>query len=849
MQTYPPSVGNNVKINPLGPAINSIAYTNGFLNLKGAEPSLGLPTGYTLTHPNSVYYFPVFGVANTYGDSRKFTGKDSLVFVNKNLGYNNINPTFNVDISGNFHALSAYIPNLSALYIVPVAGSNTIYFNASSVVFNSDLYANKNTFIKNLTANSIYTNSLTANNKIENNTIVNIYTLTGAYVNQDVVIAGNLTATNVTATSSIATSFLSASSAFFNTLTANYATINYTLSVGGDIYANNIHGQVDLDPFCQLYYKNNNQLSIGNTQTYVFAVRPSDYYSTDNISVPRTLTGDWENNYGTIDEDSNVLRPYFKNLQAVFDYVYYNNLKGQALYIWVDEDLIAGENKANYFTPDQSGQYSGCTITGNITAAYYSTEWLAINYPSLTSAGLQGGDFIWAADSTADINGTFSYLNLPTLDFTNIGIYGRYEIGTRINSNGHAFYSTWKPYTDNPRKITFRTNICANPSLTFGQFNDTTVAQLSTWNTVKTKSAVQGRQVAFSHKNNLNIYNINFEFNTNSIDSTGLVIYDGNVQLHNITISLLGTGIYTYGALIVDGPLTYVHAIGTNLADPIVFSVANWNQWNQNGYTFIDPNYFPGYGLAIVGNPTTISPTLVNFGPNTAYTGLINVTNGAILDRIDYGTSRTIGRGSALPSSLILDGNFSANALYQLGDRSLIQTQEYIFRTTNFSLSSKNFNANNQFINFQNPSYILKVYDDPITKINFKYINYNGSFSTLNVIYAGFTNWTFTLDENIYSNYINTYFNVFNGNVNDPNYVFYPNATIRYIDISGAVGSVGHFNYLTPSRYNTNTTMQYNTLTFMPYFNGGNAYRLTSPLSNLGINNSYDLNFYAPSTR
>jgi hypothetical protein len=847
MQTYPPSVGNNVKLNPLGPAINSYAYTSGFINLKGVEPSLGIPTGFTLTQPNSVYYFPVFGIADTYGDSRKFTGKDCLVFVNKNLGYNNINPTFNVDISGNFHALSAYIPNLSALYIVPAAGSNTIYFNASSVVFNSDLYANKNTFIENLTANSIYTNSLTANNKIENNTIVNIYTLTGAYVNQDVVIAGNLTATNVTATSSIATSFLSASSAFFNTLTANYATINYTLSVGGDIYANNIHGQVDLDPFCQLYYKNNNQLSIGNTQNYTFAVRPSDCYSTDNISVPRTINGDWDNNYGMIDEDSNVLRPYFKNLQAVFDYVYYNGFIGQNLYICVDEDIISGENKVNYFTSDQSGQYAGCTTTGNISAAFYSTEWLGSNYPSLTSAGLQGGDFVWAADNTADINGTFSYLQVPVLNFINVYITGRYEIGTRVNANGHTYYSIWKPYNDNPRKISFRTNICANPSLQFGQFNDTTVAQLSTWNTVKTKSVVQGRQVSFSYKNNLNLYNLNFEFNTNSIDSTGVVIYDGQVVLSNITISLLGTGIYTYGALAIDGPLTYVHAAGSNLADPIVFSVENWNQWNQNGYTFIDPNYFPGFGLAIVGNPNY--PTIVNFGPNTAYTGIINVTNGATFDDVDYNTFRTIGRGSALPSSIILDGNFNANALYQLGDNALITSYEYIFRTTNFNLSSKNLKSNNLSINGIEPTYTLQVYDDPLNKVNFKFINYNGSFSTLNFQFFGFTNWTFNLGDGTTTQSINTFLNVFNGNVSDPTYYFYPKAQYKYIDLSLAVGSIGHLNYLTLSKYSTNTTMNYTSLDFMPYFNNNNAFRLISPMSNLGINNSYDLNFYAPSTR
>jgi len=855
MQTYPPSVGSNVKLNPLAPAIRSTAYTSGFINLKGAEPSLGLPTGYTLTFPNSVYYFPVFGISDTYRSSRRFTGKDSLILFNKNVGYNNLNPTFNVDISGNFHALSAYIPNLSALYIVPVEGSNTIYFNADYVYINSDLFVN-NAYIKNLASDSIFTNSLTAINKTEINTIINVFQLTGAYVDHDVNIAGNLTATNVFASESVTTNFLSADSALFSTLTANYATINNTLSVGGNVYANNIHGQVDLDPFSQLFYKSNGELSIGSTQNYVLAVRPSDSYSTDNISVPRTLTGDWDDNYGTIDEESYVLRPYFKNLQAAIDYIYYNGFVGQNLTIWVDEDLIAGEDKPNYFTVDRSGQYAGCTYSGNITAAYYSTEWLSSNYPELVAAGMLGGDFVWAQDTTADISGVFSYLNVPPLDFKNVSIVGRYEIGTRVNSNGHAYYSTWRPYTDNPRKISHRTYICANPALSFGQFKDTTFAQLSTWNTVKTKSAVQGRQVSFSHKNNLSLSNLNFEFNTNSVDSTGLVIYDGNnFTIGNTTISLLGNGIYTYGALIIDSDSTNLHVIGNNLADPIVFSVDNWHKWNQDGYTFVDPNYFPGYGLAIVGNPNASSPTVINFGPNTAYTGLINVRNGATFDRVDYGRgSRLIGRTTALPISLILDGKFNANALYQLGNNSRITALEYIFRTTNFALSSKNLKANNLITySVPNPSYKLEIYDEVQNRVNFRYIDFAGSFSNFQVYYVGYTNWAFTTDDAISTNTFNTFFNVYNQLPNqntDPNYIFYNKVTPKYVDMSGAIGSVGHFNYLTTSIYNSNTTMQYVSEDDLPYVNGGNAYRLDTPLDNLRIDSiSYDLNFYTPSTR
>jgi hypothetical protein len=108
---------------------------NGFINLKSAEPSLGLPTGYTLTQTNSVYYFPVFGIVDSHLNSRKYTGLDNLTFVNKNLGYNTINPTYNIDIYGTFHALSAYIENLSASLIVPASGSNTLTFSPEKVIF------------------------------------------------------------------------------------------------------------------------------------------------------------------------------------------------------------------------------------------------------------------------------------------------------------------------------------------------------------------------------------------------------------------------------------------------------------------------------------------------------------------------------------------------------------------------------------------------------------------------------------------------------------------------------------------------------------------------------------------
>jgi hypothetical protein len=840
MQTSPPSVGNNVKLNPLNSTVNSVAYNNNFISLKTAEPSLGLPSGYTLTQPNSVHYFPVFAIADSYKDSRKFTGNNTLTFVNKNLGYNTTNPTYNIDISGNFRALSAYILNFSAKYIIPASGINTLFFNYSSgVYFNNDLYLNNNTYIKSLTTDSLYTNFLSAYKEIST-TIYTIYNLTGAYVDHDVIIAGDLTATNVFASSSVITPYISSISAFFTNLTAEYLTVNNTLSVNGDIYGNQIYGKIQIDPFSQLYYNDKNQLSIEPNQNCFFAVRPSDGYSTDNVDTPRTVNGYSENTWLEINEDANVLKPYFKNLQPVFDYIYKNGIVGKDVTIYIDEDIIEGEDKENYYTVDKSGDYAGCSITGNLTAIHYSTEWLGLNHPSLTAAGMLGGDFIWAADNSIDATGVFSYLDLPPLEFNNINICGRFEIGSKINSNNTLYYSsTGRSFTENPRKISFRTYVCTNPTLSAGEFKKTGTAQLSTWNHVRTKSTVQGRQVEFSHDTNLTLNNLCFEFITNSDDSTALVFYNGKTTVSNLTVSLLGNGVYSYGSLYLNSPNVKFQVCGTELIDPTMLSVPTWNTWNTNGNTFKNPRYFPGYGMAIVGNPSVSNPTIVNFGTSTSYTGFINVNNGALFDNTDYNVARISGRYSYLNSSIILDGKFNASSLYKIGDHGRIQGCEYLFKTNGFALSSKHIKPNNQTVQ---ESYILSINDIVGKPINFKFINYAGSFSTLNVNYYGYKNWAFTPNVGLITNFKNSYLSVNNGNIYDSFYVFNGNNA----DLSQSVFSMGHINTLVPSRYNSESQIQY--VGVSDIMNYDLYYQLNSPIYN-NFGTSYTLNFYTSSVR
>ena len=596
MQTSPPSVGNRVRLNPLDYTVNSVAYNSGYIDLASVEPSLGLPTGYTFTELNSAYYFPIFGISNSYLTSRKFTGVESLVFKNKNLGINNPNPTFNVDVSGSIRAINAQVDTLQVDNLIGNDSLTVVYPNG--VFFNTPAVFNYTTTIDNLTAESVTTSNLNADNLIYNNTLTEVYNLVSSEISNDLNIHANLTANNIFANNSISSVNINSINSNFNTLSVgNSAIIQHNLSVTNNVYANHVYGKIAIDDSSQLFYNQNNQLSISKIKDYYFAIRPSDSYSTDDINIARSLSGPMDD--GSI-EESYVLKPYFKNVQAVIDYVYTNGIYGNNLVIWLDEDIIAGENKANRYTQDNSGNYAGCTVTGNLSAAFYSTEYLQNNLTALYNAGLRGGDYIWTKDTNSLINGKFYYIELYPINFNNITIQGRYEIGSTINQNSLKYYSTWRPFTYAPRKITFRTYVCSDITTPFRNFN----TDLGSWSNVYTKTPIQGRQVQFnqSQSTNLTLNNLCFEFDTNSMDSTGLVFYNGNNTIQNITVALQGPGIYSYGAINVESEYANVVICGTPLLDPYylgtdIYGNTVWNTWNNYGYS--DPNYFPGYGLIV----------------------------------------------------------------------------------------------------------------------------------------------------------------------------------------------------------------------------------------------------------
>jgi hypothetical protein len=849
MQTTPSSVGNNVKLAPLDIAVNSFPYLYGFVKLSEVEPSLGIPNGISYVSPNSAYYFPAFAATGTYVDSRKFTGKDNLVFVNKNIGFNNLNPTFNIDINGSLRALSALILNLSAVNIVPASGNNVLNFNYSNgVVFNTNLSANYNTYLNNVTANNLFVNNITAKRQIYEDQYT-VYNFNSVNVTTDATINGYVSANNVYVQNNTFLNTLCAISGIFNSVTGKNVTVTDSLSVQNNIYANQIYGQVQIDPFSGLYYDSQNRLSFTKTQDIYLAVRPSDSYSTDDYSTPRNANGQWDGIVANSNQSelANVARPYFKTLNGAYNYIYANGINGNNLTIYIDEDIVEGERLPNYFTPEQSGQYSGCTYSGNLTGGFFSTEWLGAHYPALTAAGMLGGDFLWPIDNTALINGNFSYVTFEELEFNNVYISGRFDASITSPTN-QLSYSTDRQYNKPPRKISFRTYVCADPNLSYGQFYHSTPT-ISAWVTPKTnpEGIVQGRQISFNVNTNLGLQNLNFEFITNSTDSSGLIFYDGYVNLANITISLLGSGIYTYGALYLNSNLCHMIVSGYTLGDPYLYkSYSIWNAYYNNwiyqglnSYNFGTSNYFPGYGLAIIGNNSNVTPTVINYGYLVnSRIGFINANNGSFYDQTDYGTNRYVGHFSNLNSSLILDGCFNATDLYNVIDNSRIQGNDQLFLGDTFALSSRNINSRFP------PTYILSFNDDSF--YDFRYINFGGAFSTFNMQSIGYTTWQFVQTDRSYTDN-STYYLSVNNNENNQNYVFLTNNTI---DLTNSIASIGNLNSIgTNKSINQNTTQT--TIAYCGTNNVNNYkqyYTLSSPLEN-NPNVKYTLSYYSSSVR
>jgi hypothetical protein len=732
MQNNPNSIKGSIKLKSLSdPSINKDAYNNGFIDLASVEPSLGLPTGTTNTIPNSAYYFPVVGIDSYYANSRKFTGDDSLVLKNGNLGINNNNPIYDLDINGNLNVLSgANIATLSAISLVPSSLSNTLSVGyPGGVYFNSDAYFNNSNFIKNVTASNLFANSLSTNSLVYNNKITITYTLSNANVNS-LNISGSLTATNITVLSSLKAFSVSATNTFTNSLTANSMSIANQLSVGGDIYAKSIHGVVDLDPNSSLTYVNN-ALSINTNNDYYFALRPSDSYSTDDVNVIRNKSGLFDSTVSI--NETYIYKPFFKTLGGALNYVKNNNLSGRSLIFLLDEDIIEGEKlRPSVLTPnDNSGKYSSGVNTGNMVGAFYSTEWLGTNYPAMTAAGVKGGMFYWSPDGINRVSGYQEYMNFVDLNFRYIYIQGRTEIGiSKGLSNYSPALKSWAswPYkiydTPSPR-ISFRSYFNNTLALSgnFGNQNEVYNTWLSLSGVTTTRFA---RPIAFNNANSdINVLNVIMEFDSNGYDSSAIIAYNGRVLLQNVTVAALGTAPYSFGAVCCfqKPAQVYIQGVQTTL-DPFYFNngTTYYNLRTTNG--IIDqgePTYYPGY-FAVVGNSKRKSPT-------SFLGGIIRVMDGGYINYYDYGLPfRAWGFQSFITCCPIIDGDINATSFFKIENNSLARD----ITTYLVSGTSLGFNLSSYDVNYGNPT-------SPFTTdaLNFKYIDLGGSFNNVLFPMAG----------------------------------------------------------------------------------------------------------------
>jgi hypothetical protein len=538
------------------------------------------------------------------------------------------------------------------------------------------------------------------------------------------------------------------------------------------------------------------------------------------------LTGNWDTNNHI--ETYPVLKPYFKNIKQVFDYIGSKNIYGDELNILIYDDIVQNNNN------NEGGvSQSGCSYSGNIEARYYPFTSLPSNF---VANGFKSGDYVWRLndpdDPNKNINGKISYWGVDRLNFKNLDIHGMYEIGSSINVDGKKQYTKEKPFSVPPRKIAFRTYICNTPALPPGGFG----TNVNDWRSLSTLSAsdVMIRQIYFNgDEMDVNIYNLCFEFETNSNDSTCLYFKSGNNYIHNVTVAALNSGYYKYGAILA-WPNSTIYVCGKPQIDPYLLTPTRWNTLWQNLPTAENQSYFPGYGLAIVGNPTNQTlPTLFDNGFIQSWRSRIFF--------MDFQVNRRIGRFSYLNSSIILNGRFTSNSFYYLKDNSKIYNNNHVFKTTTFSLSNLNGNIYNNLPNSSN-QYINEF--QTTNRDNFYHVYFEDANATLTPKYLEINNWEFKDSEELINASIN-FNNNFTAklvNTDKPFYTF--DTTTKTVNLSGMVYGTYKKNSLQKALPLNDNLYLYNYIdpNDLPIHSTLGLYQLISPVSP-GV--PYTLNFYS----
>lgn len=214
-----------------------------------------------------------------------------------------------------------------------------------------------------------------------------------------------------------------------NSAPSPYIKVEKNISSSG-LLGNKVYGKIDIDPF-YFSYNNKNQLSVGYDNDLYLGIKPSDPYSTEDVTIQRTKDGPCGID---VANHTYILKPYFKNLQGAVNYADRSNLRGNNLNLIVFENIVEGEDTLRAASPNASGVYCNQTTSGNLKGGYYSTEWLGTTYPELTTAGILGGHFFWSKNNTEVPWGNIYHVSINNNNFKNTTVQGYHEIGTRITT-------------------------------------------------------------------------------------------------------------------------------------------------------------------------------------------------------------------------------------------------------------------------------------------------------------------------------------------------------------------------------------------------------------------------------
>jgi hypothetical protein len=493
---------------------------------------------------------------------------------------------------------------------------------------------------------------------------------------------------------------------------------------------------------------------------------------------------------------------------------------------------------------DESGTYSSLrTTTGNLTSAFFSTEWLGSNYPHLTAAGIKGGEFIWSADGNALFGQTVG-LEFYDINFNTVRIHGCQNIGSRRNRNtpknvdiallagsgfeetpfynreGEAldYYHNNKIFDMPPVNITQRLYVWGGDALSgWNNRFDTFNTPASNWTDVNTRNTISHTPVFYQTNPTLflEVRNVCFEMISNSYISRGFYMDRGYMRSISSSWAALGTSMYRDGVISLNSEQAKLVA---DVTVPSVnpFFLARWDQTDSDDIRalgvvrpdeelFDNINMFPTYGLAFIGNQiydrqgfapgedpdNRKVPTLIwnETNPNT---GLLSLRDGAQCVLWDHNPSQTYGYRAEHASSIILENAFNAPSLYFLYNGANLYNGPYVFRTNTFALSTKNINLNTEG---ESPSYKLTFYQpDEFSdeRFNFQALRFDGGFSYYSYVDYGLRSWVFgQTTANI--DYEYTPFVSVNNGANNPNFTFLSNG---FADLSGSLFGLGSFNMM-----------------------------------------------------